>query len=353
MKFIACLSFFLMANLSTALAGPSVTGGGKGVVCREPSGLVKSVELLDLWEARTLFRRTILKSNESVEVQVAAIAKKFSGETPGDFGGGEVSDILRRINIERIQDGANLFLGKPSKYFHEIIRLRGVTLALSEDSFEDAWPSDCSVEQIISFKPGVGIYINQDLYEKMDATNQAALIIHESLYSFIRFHTMKVKSSIRSRRAVGFVFAGGDFNTMPDPTIPHYSCSKKLENTTQEIFALFNDPKTGAFMSAVSGGYEETPFGFFPKKVRDLNDSARALNTIFSKEQCKHYKEGEYFMIASLGGAGPVDFDRGATLVGRCKQGKLQPYFSPEWFDEENKAGLVPIRCQLIKLPTL
>jgi hypothetical protein len=348
-------SLLFAALISTfslhAWAGPSVTGGGKGVVCRDANGAVRTVELLDLWEARTLYHRNIIYSNESAETPVAKAAERFIGER-WSAGYPEVTKILKKMNVQDIVEGANLFLGKPSMYSYKVERLTGVTLMLSEDSFEDAWPSDCAVEQIVSFRPGVALYLNQDLFDKMNATNQAALMVHEALYSLKRFHAMTIKSSVRARRAVGFVFSGGAFDQFPDEKIPRYSC---LSMSAQGKFihdtvSLFVDPKSGDLMSSVSGGYEDQPYGYFPKKVRNLSGPANDFKTILSASaHCKTYKDGEYFMIAGLGGAGPSDFDRDSALVGQCKRGRLQPFFSSEWFTGKNTDKLVRLQCKLSK----
>ena len=45
-------TLFSFGNFLASATGPSSSGGGKGVVCRDTKGKVLSVELLDLWEAR-------------------------------------------------------------------------------------------------------------------------------------------------------------------------------------------------------------------------------------------------------------------------------------------------------------
>ena len=48
--------------------GPISSGGGMGVVCYDSSGKnIESVELLDLWEARKLYDRSIESSELSVK----------------------------------------------------------------------------------------------------------------------------------------------------------------------------------------------------------------------------------------------------------------------------------------------
>ena len=70
-----------------------------------------------------------------------------------------------------------------------IHRLRGVTLKSTEDSFEDAQPEDCAVEQVVTYRDLTNldqILVNQDLVDAMDNINQAALYLHEGLYKYLR-----------------------------------------------------------------------------------------------------------------------------------------------------------------------
>ena len=95
-----------------------------------------------------------------------------------------------------------------------IKRLRGVRLHLTEDAFEVAEPDNCPIEQIVNYQDvnlSYKILINMDLYDKMDNTNKAALILHESFYRLLREDSHE-KNSIRTRRAIGLIM---DLKSLP------------------------------------------------------------------------------------------------------------------------------------------
>src|SRR5687767_7417810 len=69
-----------LANSSFA-EGAISGGGGKAVVCRNGANEIRSIELLDLWEARTLFGRTIQESAAPVEEQVDLLIQRLKNVT--------------------------------------------------------------------------------------------------------------------------------------------------------------------------------------------------------------------------------------------------------------------------------
>lgn len=185
----------------TVSLGPSDGGGAKGIVCRD-SGAVKSVELLDLWEAKTIYRRNPMANNSSVKDLVEAGLKRlenvFSKNIAGNW---QPSSMLA---LETIR-----FLDKTER----VQWLRNVNLSLTVDSFEDASPREagCQIEQLVIYKDKASsILVNADLVDKMDSINKAALYLHEALYRILREEHLE-KTSLRARRVIGFIMAGGSF----------------------------------------------------------------------------------------------------------------------------------------------
>lgn len=214
----------LALSSAHAANGPNDGGGGKGVVCRNPynKSIIHSVELLDLWEARVIYKREIPTSAAPVEEQTAAAISRMKNVVSHPYSatvypnkvivkGDLVEDTLRRT--------AMMFYEQENHRWANVDRLRGKRLTSTEDSFEEVVPDDenCTVEQIVRYKDqgprsGANILINQDLYERMDNTNKAALILHEALYTMLR--QFRETNSIRTRRAVGFVMAGNTFKSL-------------------------------------------------------------------------------------------------------------------------------------------
>jgi hypothetical protein len=180
--------------------GPGISGGGTGVVCRDSQQHILSVKLLDLWEAREVENREIKHSKLPVRAQVTeGIQALKSAYRP-------LNNNLQ-VNLEF---ASSLFFDSPSN----VRWLRGKALADTEDSFELVHPdpsTGCKLEPIINYlnNPGkIEVLANADLFEKMDETNQAALILHEAFYYTLRDDQAE-KTSIRTRRMIGNLFSIG------------------------------------------------------------------------------------------------------------------------------------------------
>lgn len=204
-------SFLLSsANAATPLIYGAISGGGgKGIVCLDKSGEVASVELLDLWEARVLYGHTIQPSLGTVASDVNqglvrlknAYPFRGSGGVDGEKYSGQ--DFLLALMQ---QTAANFQSPNP-----KVLRLRGIELDHTDDSFEVAKPANCQIRQLVNYMATGKILVDQDYYEKLDTINQAALIVHEAMYHFLREMASET-NSVRTRRAVGYVFGGNTFN---------------------------------------------------------------------------------------------------------------------------------------------
>jgi hypothetical protein len=181
-----------------AFSGGNSGGGGVGVVCRGPDQKIATVELLDLWEARTLFGLTPeLKGKPYLDLVQIGIERAKN-----------IYEDRYRIAYWTEQD-----LEENLKHFTEANPythwLRNVKLKRTEDSFELAVPDNCELEQIVNYKdsaPNQEIYINQDLFDKLDDVNKSALLLHEIFYKELRDFSSE-ENSIRTRRAIGQIVA--------------------------------------------------------------------------------------------------------------------------------------------------
>lgn len=230
--------------LCASAKGGGFTGGGKGVVCRKPDRSIKSVELLDLWEARELYGRR--------QPWVASIASVYSVEEIVNSGVLSLQYVMRypyEIRTpDRIFQGAEALAyklkGTAVKFYQpnwaNVKRLRKIRLALTPDSFEAATPDEpgCDIEQIVQYKDSgfggmVDALINEDLFDKMDNTNRAALALHEALYAELR--KLGETNSIRTRRAIGAVMNGRSFLPI-DRYLqgPHITCQQP-DRTSRHI----------------------------------------------------------------------------------------------------------------------
>lgn len=226
MKALKFSAIALLTSLSFCVfAGPNDGGGGQGIVCRDANRqITRPVELLDLWEAREIYHRKINYQNDRPVAQrllevfdilehVAAYPYKSTIYNAKGLGSAEKFSTVESFR-RRLQDSADIFLN--TQETERVARYRGKRLAKTNDAYEDITPDEpgCEVEQIVRYKDhgpngDVLVMVNQDLVERMDATNQAALWAHESLYAILR--KFGEKTSLRVRRAVGYAFSGGTF----------------------------------------------------------------------------------------------------------------------------------------------
>lgn len=154
---VVIMSFFVSAF---AFAGGVVGGGGMGVVCINSDGK-ETVEVLDLFEAR-------IKAKE---------IKTFSGD---------LSQDLMNIGLELYPKQTELalsFAGSSemlSMFFQDIPS--DTYLNQTDDALPAILPKNCVVKQIASFQHSMLVYVDGELYNKLDYVNKLALIVHEYLY---------------------------------------------------------------------------------------------------------------------------------------------------------------------------
>lgn len=313
-------------------------GGGKGVVCRSPNGTVNSVQLLDLWEGQVLYNEYAVPATGDLRVDVnAALIRlkdsyELNGTLPGSGGAIKDQDIV----LESLRYWAKDFLDPSSK----VLRLRDVKLTVTDDSYELAKPADCEIEQIVNFQPTGRILMNMDLFDKMDPANQAALIVHEAFYKFLR-NMAKEANSIRVRRAIGYVFSGKSL-VLKKPTVPTKSVecfSNDVLNQIMIFEVASNDPnysKIGVVANWLDGS---KLIGLTDPNFSWLSDKTAGEIALLGK--CPDYHSG---MQMGFELSGPVEFDRTFAITWRCQYSKLSVFI------ENTKAGTgekveTPLTC--------
>lgn len=319
------LILVLMAS-STAYAGNS-GGGGKGVVCRNPDGSVKSVEILDLWEGRELHNEIPIMVTGDLATDVLMGLNHLKTSWPlsiqeTDGPEGKVTCDGQDCVIKELQQYAQPFLAATDP---RLVRLRGVKLEPTNDAVESVEPRDCGIEQIVNYQPTGGqVMIDQDLYDKMDALNKAALIVHEAYYQFLKYYAAE-SNSLRVRRAVSYVFNGKDLVSLPQ--IPF---KKGL------IICHSVDPKGLGPNPAFSWPTDVLVFtpDYYQVEYRILGGTP----VIGTTESLRHIGEGGYnkqiqddlFKSRKCPGLsttlimdGPIEYDRQIGITRRCAGSNL------------------------------
>lgn len=247
MKIIAALSLAcsLLLGSPASAAGVGSTGGGKAIVCRDHRNRIKSVEVLDLWEARELHGLKIPSSKEPVEKQIDTAVELLKNVTyyPIVESSGPDGQSKTWRGPEALAHDLRGITALFTEIASGVVRLHGKKLKLTDDSLEEAYPNGCQPEQVVIFHDQRGglpnVLVNQDLVDRMDAQNRAALYVHEALYHVLR-RLDGEENSLRVRRAVGLAFSGHAFkkiqDVFPDDLVACYSDMDQANRTAIVVF---------------------------------------------------------------------------------------------------------------------
>lgn len=314
------LSLLILCIELPALAAVGGTSGGGGKGLSLSVNGKQQIELLDLWEAKTLFKRTLMPLTghlaEDVDAALVRSANFFPthiqctvNQQPAS-GAACVLQNLRTTAAQFLDSNAN------------VTWLSGVVLQPTDDAYEIALPENCPnascLVQIVNYQAGGQVWIAKDAWDQMDEYNQAALIVHETLYKFLR--GSGETNSIRARRAVGYVFAGNTFSPAQIPTFPdaYLLCDSGgfpspnrlrlyVDDTNSLVFAqnVFNN-------TALVGENNE----FYQASISNGAAIYRALATNVCRDTFG------YLGFTGAQPTGPVEFDRVTNYTLTCIQGQ-------------------------------
>ncbi len=169
--------------------GNEVGNGGDVLVCQD------SIMLLDFYEAKIKDKKEISASLEKYEDIITKVINNISKADP---------------------KRGQLFQKKSQLFFKEVSFLSDVKLTDIPDSSHIVLPHDkrCKLEQIAILDKNQKdsnkkFIINKNLWDKLDQSNQAGLIMHEIIYEY--FALLGESNSIRARKYNAFVF--GDYSS--------------------------------------------------------------------------------------------------------------------------------------------
>ncbi len=164
------IKVFLIAMMlvgSVSVQADKAGNGGDVLVCRDPDGKISSVELLDYYEAK----------ERKIPLDLGPSDLKFEEK---------IEVALKRL--ERLSPSrAALYRMWYSKFFYEAKIENNMVLEDIDDSKHIWKPAGCVVEQIavqreVKFPEDKRYYINKDLWDLLDSTNQAGLVLHEIVF---------------------------------------------------------------------------------------------------------------------------------------------------------------------------
>ena len=157
------------------------------------------------------------------------------------------------------------------------------------------------------------IFINQDLVDKLDHVNEAALYVHEAFYLMLR-EMYGEQNSVRVRRAVGFAFSGQKFMTAASLlSNPYLRCTGDVYNKEISLTVIdVNRYKDNTSYQVVPEMVFGTPvIGY---AYRSGWGGSKSLDRLFagndSSSGIMENGNGLNFEAGVLTGSGPISFDR-------------------------------------------
>jgi hypothetical protein len=160
--------FFILFHAVQNFAGNEKGNGGYAVLCAQPPENYKNAELLDFTEGRIL--RDLIYNIGSENMTYIE----------------KVNWLINRLaNIS--PNRAEMYRDWFSRFNEESKFLKNIELGDIGDSDHIATPVGCNIKPTINQKtpriPGEKRYIiNQDIWEQLDESNKAGLILHELIY---------------------------------------------------------------------------------------------------------------------------------------------------------------------------
>lgn len=179
-----------LSSCAAALAsGGMEGGGGKTVVCRNANGSIRSVEILDLYEARTVYQLSYNESSVTWKEQGIELMRAAGLEVEG------TSTSPSRIYDWYMNAVQNL-----------VFLPEGTTLKPIDDSLEAIIPGDCTLEQTVNYQNDKRILVDGSIWAALSETQKAALMIHEATYRLLR--GVGETDSRRARHFTGYIVSG-------------------------------------------------------------------------------------------------------------------------------------------------
>lgn len=177
------LVLFQLPCYATAL-GPSSSGGGMAVVCRDANGGVSSAELLDVYEAKNTSGLSVMQPSGALLEDSYRLAKNTYHLQGYPM-------VLTRKEVERnLQNFFAIVRWLPEAESLPFLADHGKTIAL---------PLGCNLEQLaIFYDSSYQVEIDKEIWLSLDSLNQAALVSHEMFYQWERKFREMTSESTRS-----------------------------------------------------------------------------------------------------------------------------------------------------------
>lgn len=214
---IAIIAFGIISG-SLAVAGGMEGGGGKSVVCRNQDGSIRSAEILDLYEGRTVYQLNYHEAPDNWQTQAPEFLKNALGGLSQSAPRSEIYDwYLNAIE-------------------HLTYLPKGTSLKPINDSDEPIVPNGCMAEQTVNYMNDQLILVSGEIWDALSETQRAALLIHESTYRYLR--QFGETDSRRARHYTVFLLAGGHSEEIFPGNNYQLYCEGDVGGKATQFFAL-------------------------------------------------------------------------------------------------------------------
>lgn len=218
----------VLVSSTMTWAGPSTSGGGFAVVCRDSESRIKSSELLDLYEGRVLYGFELMPaSGDMVKDYVRSVKNGYRHQgAPSPLSESEISQNVD--NFMRIAE----FLSVDEKLPN-----------LADHNSSVALPESCKLEPLaIFYDEQEVIAIDGEIWNSLDSLSRAALVTHESVYrDFRRVKVAPDLNSVEARTFTASDFAinlGSVTDGLPsDAKYVQTNCSDRIPLCAETTFA--------------------------------------------------------------------------------------------------------------------
>lgn len=222
---LSALSYLAMmlvvggASSQAFAAGGMEGGGGKSVVCRNPDGTIRTAEVLDLYESRTVFGLPYQESpvpwrRQAIEIFEASGIRTDIGQTPPS----SIYDWFQNASshLHFLPDGTSL---KPI-----------------DDSLEVIVPKGCLIEQTANYQNDRRILVSTEIWNALSETQRAALLIHEAAYRHLRAEGEK--DSRRARHFTAHIVSGNKIEEVSPAMEGQLQCEGGDRGTRTSFFVI-------------------------------------------------------------------------------------------------------------------
>lgn len=307
MKTLILMTLISLSPNAFAKGGMS-GGGGVGVVCRDSKDKIKSVETLDLFEAREIHKLKIKPTKDKVDEALAKV----------------------RTKLKNSMDQPEFHLFPKIDEMQKMWRFVGdnVVLKPTEDSAAVALPKNCQLEQIATYVDNELLLVKKEFWDNLDVINKVALILHEAIYRLDRYDG--ATNSWRTRKIVSYLLSDSKFEAV-DADLPKNAkrCKSIDSNFTFYYYPVKNTREGSKEKTNTQLQFMRYDGHWMFSKTTALIalDGESWENSIKLRLRCNDWTSGECGSIAGGATKSVFNEDHGVTIYAQKESKKKNAKF--------------------------